>query len=322
MLKARAAQYDARIQERIFLSIHSVSIVIRSEHIVNHRLSRSAAFLLSTALSLTFAAQTSLAACTQAPPEDESKPRSLTAELGVYPYEPIYFIAGANGGMNAKFQISFKYKIFSETGIFSRCLHAPTNVYLSYSQTSLWDLDVLSSPFRDTSYRPRLFYYREDLWTPNERFQMGLETGVAHESNGKADPGSRSINTYYARPTLSYYIGEKNRVYFAPMVFGYIDKSTENENIADYRGHVELLVGYARGKLTDVDFNAWATLRKGDASKYGSIELNIAVPWRYAFDNMNGWFLMQYFSGHGESLLDYDRKLTSQFRAGFAIVVQ
>lgn len=253
--------------------------------------------------------------------ERERDPR--LSDLGVSPYEPLYFILGGSGGFNAKFQLSFKYQIFNNEGWFSECLRIPSRLFLSYSQTSLWDLEERSSPFRDSSYRPRLFYLNEDVWNSNDRaWRLDLEAGLAHESNGKGEIDSRAINLGYVKPTVSYYVSDKRRFYVAPMVFAYIDKG-ENERIADYRGHVDLLVGYGSGNRGAQDFNVWANLRKGTVGHRGSIELNVATPFRHlTFDRMNGWLLTQYFNGHCESLIDYDKKLTAQFRVGFAILVQ
>lgn len=237
-------------------------------------------------------------------------------------YEPVYFIVGGDGGLNAKFQISFKYQITNDHGWLRNCLHIPANLYLSYSQTSLWDLHDRSNPFKDTSYRPRLFYGRDSIWQISSRWNLGLEAGLAHESNGKADSDSRSINLGYVRPTLSYAMSDHYRVYIAPMIYSYIDKG-ENPDINDYRGNVDLLIGIGDGNDGTYGWNAWTVLRKGDRGHYGSVEANVAVPFKYiSFGYMNGWLLLQYFNGWGESLLDYNKKLTSQFRAGFAIRVQ
>ena len=49
------------------------------------------------------------------------------------------------------------------TAALARRLPWIDDLYLSFSQTSLWDLGELSKPFTDSSYRPRLFYANYDL---------------------------------------------------------------------------------------------------------------------------------------------------------------
>lgn len=267
--------------------------------------------------------QIALADCDAVNTDTATKSDPRLSDLGVSPYEPLYFILGGSNGFNAKFQISFKYQIFSNEGWFAECLRLPSRLFLSYSQTSLWDLDVRSSPFRDSSYRPRLFYLRENMWNSDDKsWRLNFETGLAHESNGKGVDDSRAINLGYVKPTLSYYVTDKRRFYVAPMVFAYIDKG-ENEQIDEYRGNVDLLIGYGSGNNGGYDWNVWANLRKGTVGRRGSVELNLATPFRFLTGGrMNGWLLTQYFSGHCESLLEYDKKLKSQLRFGFAILVQ
>jgi outer membrane phospholipase A len=254
-------------------------------------------------------------------PVQQPDSEDLAARLGVSSYDPIYFILGGDGGLNSKFQISFKYQMFREDGWFARCLRIPSHIFLSYSQTSLWDLSERSEPFKDSSYRPRVFYLQE-FRAEDSHWRFDLEGGLAHESNGKAEADSRSLNMAYLRPSLSYYVDARNRFYLTPTFVSYIDNS-ENERVADYRGYVDWLIGYGSGNTGIQDWNVWAILRRGTHGHNGSVELNVAVPFRAITANqMNGWFLIQYFNGHGESLIDYDRKLESQVRAGFAILVQ
>lgn len=238
--------------------------------------------------------------------------------LGVSAYEPVYFILGANGGLNAKFQISLRYRLFDGNGAIARRLPWLDDLYFSYSQTSLWNLDDLSKPFRDSSYRPRLFYSNYDLGrVADGRIRLGIEGGVAHESNGKDGLDSRSINLLYARPTLTFGDPEGRRFYVAPMIYHYLERE-ENPDIAAYRGHVDLLVGYGRKSGWDL----WGTFRKGNDGNYGSMELNASYPLsKLSGGDLNGWLLAQYFTGYGESLLDYNRKLDAQFRIGLAVAL-
>ncbi|MEQ1580390.1 MAG: phospholipase A [Steroidobacteraceae bacterium] len=238
--------------------------------------------------------------------------------LAVTVYDPVYFLVGGNGGLNAKFQISLRYRLFDGKGAFARRLPWLDDLYFSYTQTSLWNVDDLSKPFRDSSYRPRLFYSNYDLIrVADGRVRLGIEGGLGHESNGKDGLDSRSIHLAYARPTLTFGDPEGKRFYVAPMIYQYLEKE-ENPDIADYRGRVDLLVGY--GRKSGLDF--WGTFRKGEVGSRGSMELNVSYPLsRLSGGDLTGWLMAQYFNGYGESLVDYNHKLDAQFRFGLAIAL-
>jgi outer membrane phospholipase A len=238
--------------------------------------------------------------------------------LAVSVYEPVYFIVGGDGGLNAKFQISLRYQLFDANGPLAKRAPWIDDLYLSYSQTSLWDLGELSSPFKDSSYRPRLFFSDIDLTRLFDgQLRIGVETGAGHESNGKEGVDSRSFNMLYVRPIVTFGDPAGLRFYAAPLIHNYIAAS-DNPDIADYRGYVDWVLGFgAKGGL---DF--WATLRKGKRSNYGSMELNVSYPLsKLSGGDLTGWLTLQYFNGYGESLLEYNRKLDSQLRLGIAVAL-
>jgi phospholipase A1 len=230
----------------------------------------------------------------------------------------VYFIVGGDGGLNAKFQISLRFRLFDNHGRLARQLPWIDDLYLSFSQTSLWDLGELSKPFTDSSYRPRVFYANYDLARfLDGNLRVGVESGFGHESNGKEGDASRSYNMLYARPTLTFGDPDGLRAYFAPLIHNYIAAS-DNPDIDDYRGYVDWLAGI--GSKGGLDF--WGVLRKGTRSDFGSIELNASYPLsKLSGGDLTGWLMLQYFNGYGESLLDYNRKLDSQFRLGIAIAL-
>lgn len=238
--------------------------------------------------------------------------------LAVSVYEPVYFIVGGDGGLNAKFQISLRYRLFDGRGALASRLPWLDDLYLSYSQTSLWDLGDLSKPFKDSSYRPRVFYSNYDLARFFDgQLRVGVESGFGHESNGKEGDDSRSFNMLYVRPTLTLGDPAGLRLFAAPLIHNYI-ADDENPDIKDYRGYVDWVLGFgAKGGL---DF--WTTLRKGERSDYGSMELNLSYPLsKLSGGDLTGWLTLQYFNGYGESLLDYNRKLDSQWRLGIAVAL-
>jgi phospholipase A1/A2 len=233
-------------------------------------------------------------------------------------YEPVYFIVGGDGGLNAKFQISLRYQLFDGNGPLAKRLPWIDDFYLSYSQTSLWDLGDLSKPFKDSSYRPRLFYSDPDLTRLFDgQLRLGVETGFGHESNGKEGDDSRSFNMFYVRPILTFGDPAGLRFYAAPLIHNYIGED-ENPDLKDYRGYIDWVLGFgAKGGL---DF--WTTIRKGERSDYGSVELNLSYPLsKLSGGDLTGWLTLQYFNGYGESLLDYNRKLDSQWRLGIAVAL-
>jgi outer membrane phospholipase A len=238
--------------------------------------------------------------------------------LALSVYEPVYFLVGGDGGLNAKFQISLRFQLFDDHGRLARRLPFIDDLYLSFSQTALWDLSELSRPFKDASYRPRLFYANYDLARYFDgNLRVGVESGIGHESNGKEAEDSRSFNMLYVRPTLTFGDPDGLRAYLGPLIHNYIAES-DNEDIADYRGYVDWLFGV--GSKGGLDF--WAVLRKGTRSDFGSIELNASYPLsKLSGGDLTGWLMLQYFNGYGESLLDYNRKLDSQLRLGISIAL-
>lgn len=256
------------------------------------------------------------------PPQDKGSYTTALVDkpppLSVSVYEPVYFLVGGDGGLNAKFQISLRYQLFDGRGSLANRLPWIDDLFLSYSQTSLWDLGDLSKPFRDSSYRPRLFFSNYDLARFFDgQLRLGVESGFGHESNGKEGEESRSFNMLYVRPALTLGDPAGLRFFAAPLIHNYI-ADNDNADLKDYRGYVDWVLGFgAKGGL---DF--WATLRKGNRSDYGSVELNLSYPLsKLSGGDLTGWLMLQYFNGYGESLLDYNRKLDSQLRLGIGIAL-
>ena len=98
--------------------------------------------------------------------------------------DPMYFVLGARDGRTARFQLSFKYRLFDLGTGFGRDQPWLSGLYFGYTQNSIWDLSSDSKAFRDTSYRPSLFWKweRADDRPSFDSVRVGLE----HESNGGA----------------------------------------------------------------------------------------------------------------------------------------
>ncbi len=237
-------------------------------------------------------------------------------EPALSPYEPMYFLFGGRGDDTARFQLSFKYRLLDERGALARILPGIGGIHFGYTQTSIWDIGSNSAPFRDTSYRPSLFYYNPQvIASGGGRFLMGLETGFEHESNGRDAERSRSINIAYIRPTWRWFIDDEHYFTVSPKVYAYLEKG-DNPDIHRYRGNVDLNLRYGKR-------DGWlfaTTLRKGSGD-HRSVQLDASYPIRQPFfANAGGYLHFQYFNGYGETLLDYNVRRQSQFRIGFSIV--
>jgi outer membrane phospholipase A len=223
------------------------------------------------------------------------------------------FILGARDGYSARFQLSFKYRLFDTGSGFGREQPWLSGFYFGYTQNAIWDLSSDSKAFRDTSYRPQFFWKwdRADEKTFVDSFRVGFE----HESNGGDMERSRSINTAFLRPEWHFHLASGHEIQFAPKAYSYLDKD-ENPDIQEYRGYVDWQLRYdAAGEWVGT-----ALYRRGTGAR-SAIQLDLSKRARdLRFGPVGGYFHVQYFNGYGESILDYNVRRKAQLRIGFAIV--
>lgn len=225
------------------------------------------------------------------------------------PYEPIYFMPVAYNSQpntapfttatplkldenEVKFQISTRIKVTDDL------LHQNGDIWFGYTQKTFWQLynSEESAPFRETNYRPEIWF----SYALNHNFlgltARSLDIGVSHESNGRGQDLSRSWNRAFLRFSLE-------REKFALIVTPWLRmeeaaEDDDNPNIEDFVGKGEIRLYYATG-----DHSLVANIRSNfdiDDNR-GSIELN----WVFPFSGrLKG--ILQYFNGYGESLLEYD----------------
>jgi outer membrane phospholipase A len=227
--------------------------------------------------------------------------------------DPMYFVVGAREGYSARFQLSFKYRLFDQGGGLGRDQPWLSGFYFGYTQNSLWDLSSQSKPFRDTSYRPSLFWKWER--TDDKTWLDGFRVGAEHESNGTSGERSRSINTLFVRPEWRWRFSGGERLEFTPKIYAYVDKS-DNPDIAQYRGYVDWRVRFDSGN----NWIATGIARIGESGK-GSLLVDLSRRARdIKFGPIGGYLHFQFFTGYGEDILDYNMRRKSQLRIGFAIV--
>ena len=228
--------------------------------------------------------------------------------------EPMYFIIGSRGGWSARFQISLKYRLFDAAAGLGQERPWLSGLYLGYTQNSIWDLSTESKAFRDTSYRPSLFWKWERARGAKAFFD-GARVGFEHESNGGDADTSRSINIFFMRPQWRWQLPRGGTLEFMPKLYAYLEKE-DNSDIDDYRGYADWQVRYESG----VNWIASTMLRHGTAGK-SSVLIDVSRRVRdLKFGPVSGYFHVQFFAGYGESILEYNVQRKSQLRVGFAIV--
>ncbi len=228
--------------------------------------------------------------------------------------DPMYFVVGTRGGTTARFQLSLKYRLFDVGSGIGQERPWLSGLYFGFTQTSLWDLSAESRAFRDTSYRPSLFWKWERADERKFLFD-GARLGLEHESNGGQGDRSRSVNIAFVRPEWRWKAGNGGSFAFTPKLYAYLDKE-DNPDIDDYRGFVDWRVRWDSGGI----WIATAVLRYGTADK-GSVLVDLSRRTRdLKFGPVSTYLHVQFFAGYGEDILDYNLRRKSQLRFGFAIV--
>ena len=204
--------------------------------------------------------------------------------------------------VETKFQISLAKPLFYDVFGLRESLVA------AYTQTSWWQITKKSSPFRETNYQPEIFL---NFASPKYLEKIGIQNlkfGLLHESNGRDGSKSRSWNRAYVQGDLVY-----GDLTISPRVWSVIGEKNDNKEILNYIGHGDLRLSY---KLNDQIFSLM--LRNNlhfDKTNKGAAEISYMFP----IFSSGVYGYLQYFTGYGESLIDYDRH-TDKIGLGFVIL--
>jgi phospholipase A1/A2 len=229
-------------------------------------------------------------------------------------YEPIYFIVGTYPA--AEFQLSLKYKVLD----FKDDWDPLTHFYFAYTQTSFWELFSKDPAFYDTSYKPSGFLYYPDVYQ-NDFFQLDLQLGAEHESNGRGGTLERSMNTGYLQPTATVDLPYNLQFSLQPRAWFYVYVGENNPNMDQYHGYADV-----RTALTWLDPNSiekiqFATrVRIGDEGSHAGLLFDL----RFNMDDLpllrkfNPSIQLQYFTGYGQTLLQYNQT-SHAFRGGICL---
>jgi phospholipase A1 len=208
----------------------------------------------------------------------------------------------------AKFQISFKVKLWEDV------MDKDMDLWFGYTQLAFWQLynSAFSSPFRETDYEPELllnFRTNYDILGLKGRI---INVGLNHQSNGRAQPLSRSWNRIVAN--FGFEKDDFNLLlktwYRIPENFS----DDDNPDINKYMGYGEIWGTYywKRHRFSAMFRN---NLRINENRNAVQLDWNFPFPY-VKNDRVSGY--VQYFNGYGESLIDYN---TNANRIGIGIML-
>jgi len=195
----------------------------------------------------------------------------------------------------AKFQISLKARLWTTE-------NRRWGVWLAYTQQSHWQLysDTASRPFRETDYMPELFVsYRPDLEYGGFHWRL-LNFGYAHQSNGRSGELSRGWDRLFAEFGV-----ERDKLVLVGRAWYRIKENADdddNPDITDYYGYGSLTATY---KWRDQSFSLMGRGNLGTGK--GAIQ----ATWtsQKLLGPLRAY--VQFFSGYGESLIDYNWNQTT-----------
>ena len=197
----------------------------------------------------------------------------------------------------------FKAQFSIQVPLFFDIVGKDSELSIAYTQRMYWQFYAKSQFFRETNYQPELFFSKKI--SPN--FWVNL--GVEHESNGRGGKLERSWNRAYVNAIFS---KGNFAMSIRPwmLIFKRYSSDTHNSDITYYLGHGELILSY---KLYHLDLS-WKMRNNFESGfRRGANELSCSVPVLGKIK-----LYVQYFTGYGQSLIEYDH-FTSAFGIGIAL---
>lgn len=219
-------------------------------------------------------------------------------------FSPIYFIGGAqlgqplsNATADLKYAFNVSYTAHRDIG---GC--EGLNLDLVYTQVSVWNFFLHSSPFRDTAYIPAVY-----LTIPCGKDL--LTAGLEHRSNGRADEVSRSATYLFGRYE-AFLDGALSLGMSVRAGIGWYDSELTQEIYRRFLGYADLLVGYSAGRLE-------AALTATPV--FGPFGVNITAETSYALGACS--IFVQLTTGYADSMADWIRGYRPPARLRLGVMI-
>ncbi len=196
----------------------------------------------------------------------------------------------------SKFQFSFKIPIFVNL------INDSNNVYLAYTQLSYWQVYSKSAFFRETDFEPEIFLSHKLKFFLGKGWYFDfINLGAVHQSNGFGGNMERTWNRVYAEGVFA---NENWMIRLKPWYVVHDSSyNTYNPALAHYLGYGSITVAYQHNRHV-ISVLGHTLFQKG--SKRATAEVSYSFPLSLHF---NGY--VQFFSGYGQSLIEYNHRTNS-----------
>ncbi len=196
-------------------------------------------------------------------------------------------------------------------------------INFAYTQHVWWKLYDESGPFRETNYIPELFMLLPTSDYVDEQYNLkGIKFGYRHQSNGQEGYQSRSWNRLFLETIWQwdnlflfvqgwYRIPEEKKGEAFYNGTNPNDKGDDNPDITDYMGYGDINLKYFYG-TSQINLMLRNNFKLNDNK--GAIQVDWTTPF---FNSNNTFWYGKFFSGYGESMIDYNKNI-SKLSLGFA----
>ena len=158
-----------------------------------------------------------------------------------------------------------------------------------------------SRPFRETNYEPEALF----VFAPHYRIfgwdGRMVSFGLNHQSNGRADPLSRSWNRVIAN--VGFERGDWIVMFTPWWRIPEPAKTDDNPNISNYMGRAQIQIIREWGR-NEISLTLRSSMR-GGSDAHGSGRLTWSFPLA---GRLHGY--VELFKGTGESMIDYNHNAT------------
>ena len=185
------------------------------------------------------------------------------------------------------------------------------SLWFGYTQQSYWQLfnSNLSRPFRSTDHEPEVIYVYPHQIALSSGWNYRLSgIGLVHQSNGQSLPLSRSWNRVYLLGAAEKILGPHSSLSVQGRLWNRLKESSrddDNPGIENYIGRAELSGSWQVNQANTLGISVRHSLR---SAARGSTRLDWMMAPASSPTYTGLRYHVQFFSGYGDSLLDYNRK--------------